>query len=169
MLRLPADVAERRADLVAAIDSLVARHGRDRGALLPILEDLHADRGQIDDLAIQVVADRLGAAPSEVQGVVTFYAFLAGGPRGRHVIRLCRTLSCAMAGARGVGEALEGELGVAFSQTTPDGAVTLEWTNCVGLCDTPPAALVDAAASGGLTPEIVREIVARLRADGGDG
>lgn len=166
MLNLPPAVAERDAELVAAIDALVARHGHDRGALLPILQDLHADHGEVGDLAMQVVADRLGAAPSEVQGVVSFYAFLAGGARGRHVVRLCRTLSCAMAGTRAVGAALERELGIGFGDTTGDGAVTLEWTNCIGLCDTPPAVLVDAVATGGLTPERVVEVVAALLATG---
>lgn len=149
--------------LVEAVDALVARHGADRGALLPILQDLIAERGEISETAMQLVADRVGAAASEVQGVVTFYAFLGLGPRGRHVVRVCRTLPCALAGARALGEALEAELGVRFGETTPDGAFTLEWANCIGLCSTPPAVLADAEGLGGLTPERVGEVIAGLR------
>jgi NADH:ubiquinone oxidoreductase subunit E len=163
---LPATVAEEGAELVAAIDALVARHGAKRGALLPILQDLLAERGEISHLAMQVVADRLGAAPSEVQGVVTFYSFLGVDRRGRHVIRLCRTLSCVMAGARDVAAALEVELGIPFGGTTPDGAFTLEWANCIGMCSTPPALLADAKALGGVTPAHVREVIRALRAAG---
>lgn len=163
---LPADVADANAGLIAAIDALVTRHGEDAGALLPILQDLRADRGEISELAMQLVAERLGAAASEVQGVVTFYAFLGVRPRGRHVIRVCRTLSCALAGAREVAAALEAQLGVEIGGTTADGAVTLEWANCIGLCDTPPAALADEQGLGHLTPAVVGEVVAEVRAGG---
>lgn len=169
MLNLPTPVAEQGAELIAAIDALVDRHGHDRGALLPILQDLRAERGEITPLAMQVLADRLGAAPSEVQGVVTFYSFLGVEARGRHVVRLCRTLSCAMAGAHEVAAALEAELGIPVGATTPDGLVTLEWANCIGLCDTPPAALADDVAVRRLTPDRVGEVVAALRAAGGTG
>lgn len=164
MLNLPVEVAVNSADLAATVDALVARHGRERGALLPILQDLRAERGEISGLAMQLVADRLGAAPSEVQGVVTFFAFLGVGSRGRHVIRLCRTLSCSMAGMRAVADALEAELGVPFGGTTPDGRFTLEWANCIGLCDTPPGMLADDVAVGQVTPALVHEIIAGLRA-----
>ncbi len=165
-LDLPDTVAEEGAELVAAIDDIVARHGAKRGELLPILQDLLAERGEISDLAMQVVADRLGAAPSEVQGVVTFYSFLGVEKRGRHVIRLCHTLSCVMAGTRDVAAALEDELGIPFGGTTPDGMFTLEWANCIGMCSTPPALLLDAEALGGVTPAHVREVIAALRAEG---
>ena len=164
MLPLSVALAEDRTEEVAAIDALVARHGARRGELLPILQDLLAERGGISDLAIQVVADRLGAAPTEVQGVVTFYSFLGVGPRGRHVIRVCHTLSCEMAGTRDVAAALQAELGIPFGTTTPDGGFTLEWANCIGMCATPPALLADAQAFGGVTPDVVREVVAALRA-----
>lgn len=167
MLKLPTDIAERNAELITTIDDLVERHGRDRGSMLPILQELQAARGGISGLAMQLVADQLGIAPSEVQGVVTFYSFLGVGARGRHVIRLCRTLSCAMAGTAAVAAALEGEYGIPFGATTPDGAVTLEWANCLGLCDTAPALLADGVAHGSLAPELAGELVSALRsADG---
>ncbi len=162
----PDTLAHEDAELAATIDALVTRHGAQRGALLPILQDLLAERGEISDLAIQVVADRLGAAPTEVQGVVTFYSFLGVGPRGRHVIRLCHTLSCVMAGTRDVAAALETELGIPIGGTTPDGMITLEWANCIGMCSTPPALLADAEALGGVTPARVGEVIAALRAAG---
>jgi len=166
LANLPATVAEEGAELVAAIDALVARHGAKRGALLPILQDLLDEQGEISQLAMQVVADRLGAAPSEVQGVVTFYSFLGVERRGRHVIRLCRTLSCVMGGARDVASAVEAELGIPFGGTTPDGMFTLEWANCIGMCSTPPALLVDAVALGSVTPAHVGEVIGALRTVG---
>ena len=62
--------------------------------------------------------------------------------------------------------ALEADLGVPLGSTTEDGAFTLEWANCIGMCSTPPALLADADALGGVTPERVAEVVAGLRAGG---
>ena len=153
MLTLPAEVETDNSDLIALIDSLVAEHGADRSALIPVLQDLRAIHHDISDIAMQVVADRLGITPVAVHGVATFYAFLGTGVTGRHVLRLCRTLSCEMAGMRRIADYLEKELGVSFGGTTADGEFTLEWANCIGLCDRPPAMLVDTEARVQLTPE----------------
>jgi NADH:ubiquinone oxidoreductase subunit E len=168
MLTLPAEIAADNADVIALIDTLVERHGSDRSALIPVLQDLREQRREISDVAMQVVADRLGVTPTAVYGVVTFYAFLGTGLTGRHVVRLCRTLSCEMAGVRQIAQQLESELGVPFGGTTADGAVTLEWANCIGMCDQAPAALVDVEAVGSLSRERVTEIVAGLEAAGSD-
>lgn len=165
VLNLPGDVAERHARLVATIDDLVQRHGGTRAGLLPILQDVRAEFGEVGDVAVQVVADRLCLAPTEVQGVVTFYAFLQR--RGRHEIRLCRSLSCALAGADDVAEAVEDALSIRAGATTSDGAVTLHRVNCIGQCDAAPAALVDDEPVGGLTADRARRIATRIRrADG---
>ena len=164
MLTIPAEVAEQHAELIGIIDTLVERHGRDRSALIPVLQDLHVERRRIGPTAMQVVADRLGIPVTDVYGVVTFYSFLGMGAVGRHVIRLCRTISCGMAGAEGIARHLERELGIGFGETTPDGLFTLEWANCIGRCDSAPAMLVDQSAMGHLTPELASEVIAGLRA-----
>src|SRR3972149_2531198 len=80
------------------IRTLVAQHGKDRPALMPILQELQRKYASISDFAMQVVADELGTHPAEVYGVVTFYAFLHHEPRGRFQVRLCQTISCDLAG-----------------------------------------------------------------------
>ena len=164
MLTVPPEVAAENSELIEQIDALVAAHGSDRSALIPILQELRERYREISDVAMQVVADRLGVPPVAVQGVVTFYSFLGTAPAGRHVIRLCRTLSCELAGTRAVAEQLEREVGVPLGGTTDDGEITLEWANCIGMCDQAPAALVDAEAVGHLSPATVSEILGRLRA-----
>lgn len=165
MTTIPTEVAATHAELVEAIDALVAMHGDDRSALIPILQELRQQRRQISDVAMQVVANRLGITPIDVQGVVTFYHFLHTRPTGTHVLHLCRTISCAMAGMGAIAARLENELGIEFGETTPDGLFTLEWANCIGMCDSPPAMLLNRQALARVTPDQASEIVARLRAD----
>jgi hypothetical protein len=51
---------------------------------------------EISPYAMQVVADLLDIHPVEVYSVVSFYSFLDFKPKGRFIIRLCRTISCDM-------------------------------------------------------------------------
>jgi NADH:ubiquinone oxidoreductase subunit E len=78
------------------------------------------------------------------------------------VVRLCRTLSCELAGAGETAEQLRREL--ARGQGNPGAPdIRLEFVHCIGLCDHPPAMSVDDAAVGGATPEQAKAVLARLR------
>jgi len=145
------------------IRRLVERHGRTRSALIPILQDLQRDESVVSDFAMQVVADELGIHPAEVYGVVSFYSFLDHEPRGRFVLRLCRTISCEMAGKSRVARQLENELGIAFGQTTADGRFSLEWASCLGMCDQAPALLVNERVYARVTPDQVHSILEECR------
>jgi len=159
----PPEVLAQNADLVADIDYLTTQYGTHRSALLPILEGLRDRRHQINEIAMQIVADRLGIAAVDVEGVVTFYHFLGVQPTGKHVIHVCRTISCALQGMTQVVQRLERETGISMDETTPDGLVTLEWANCIGLCDQAPAILVDREAVGPVTPDQAADIVTMLQ------
>jgi NADH:ubiquinone oxidoreductase subunit E len=161
---LPDDIAAANTDLIATIDALVATHGTTRSALIPILAGIRRERFEISDVAMQTVADRLGLSAVEVEGVVTFYHYLGTKPTGRNVIHVCRTLSCEMGGAATLIRSLELNSGAAVGSTSEDGMFTLEYANCVGLCGTAPAMLVNRVAFGSVTPEQAAETIARLRA-----
>ena len=149
--------------LKTEILALRDRFGRDRSALIPILQDVQRRYGRISDFAMQQMADALDIHPVEVYGVATFYAFLTPVPRGRFVFRLCRTVSCDMAGRDRVARQLENDLGIRFGETTPDGMFTLEWASCLGMCDQGPALLVNERVYTGVTPEAVHGILRECR------
>ena len=112
---------------------------------------------------MQVIADVLDIHPVEVYSVVSFYSFLDDKPKGRFVIRLCQTISCDMFGKSRVAKQLENELGIKFGETTPDGKFTLEYTNCLGMCDRGPAMLVNNQVFTQVSPEKAHEIVEKCR------
>ena len=149
-----------RADVTALVDKL----GPGRSSLIPILQDVKRNHHGIDTDAMQIVADLLDIHPVEVYSVATFYAFLSPTAQGELVVRLCRTVSCELAGKDAIARALESELGIAFGETSEDGRVTLEWANCMGMCDQGPALLVNDRVYTRVTPETVREIAAECRA-----
>ncbi len=149
------------------LQALAAKYGRDRTALMPIVQEFQRAHHHVSDEAMQAVADLLGIHPVEVYGVVTFYSHLDSEPKGRHIVRLCRTLSCEMKGAKAeIARALEQELGIHFGQTTPCGLFSLGWANCIGMCDHAPALLIDDRVYTEVTPGSVREIIAECRGKG---
>jgi len=145
------------------VSALVDRLGPGRSSLIPILQEVKRQYQGVDAEAMQVIAEALDIHPVEVYSVASFYAFLHGAPQGRFVFRLCGTLSCEFAGKDAVAEALSGELGIGFDETTDDGLFTLEWASCVGMCDQGPALLVNDQIYTRVTPQSVREVVAACR------
>ncbi len=149
--------------LSGEIVALAGRYGRERSALLPILQTVQAKYHHISDYAMQEVANLLNIHPVEVYSVVTFYAFLKARRQGQFVIRLCRTISCDMQAKDRVARQIENELGIRFGETTADGKFTLEWANCLGMCDQGPALLVNDQVFSRVTAEKVHDILEACR------
>lgn len=145
------------------IQALVKHYGSDRSALMPILQAMQREYGHVSSFTMQAVADELDVHPVEIHGVVSFYSFLTSEPQGRFVIRLCQTITCDMAGKDRIARQLENDLGIAFGETTPDGMFTLEWANCLGMCDQGPAMLINDKVYTRVTPESVADILAECR------
>jgi [NiFe] hydrogenase diaphorase moiety large subunit len=148
------------------VEEAAVRVGRDRTRLMDVVRDVQARYGGVPAEAIDRIAEELGVPRVDVEGVVTFYAFLSKEPRGRHVIRLSTCPACRGPHGYRTADALERELGIRFGEVTADGAIGLEHTACIGLCDQGPAALV--TGIGGrpiarLTPDRVKELVRAIR------
>ena len=149
-----------REDVIA----LAELTGFNRSSLIPILREVKKKYRGIDSYAMQLIADVLDIHPVEVYAVATFYSFLRPEVEGRYVFRLCRSLSCELAGKDLIAKQLKEELGLEFGETSADGNFTLHWTNCLGMCDQGPAMLVNDDVYTQLTPQRVRLIVQDYRA-----
>ncbi len=156
-------LATERESLRQEIAKLAEKYEHKRDGMLPILEAIQEKYRYISDFAMQEVARQLGVFPAEVYGVVSFYSFLSTEPKGKFVIRLCRSLSCEFSGKRAVARQLENELGIRFGETTPDRLFTLEYCNCLGMCDYGPALLVNSDIYTQVHPELVSEIIEKYR------
>ncbi len=152
-----------REKLHKQIGEFVEKYGKNRSSLLPVLQEIQSKYGRISEFAMQVTADLLSIHPVEVYGVVSFYSFLYDKPHGRFIIRLCRTISCDLAGKDRVARQLENDLGIKFGETTPDGKFSLEWANCIGMCDQGPAMLVNDQVFVRVSPEKVHDILEGCR------
>jgi len=139
--------------LTEEIEKLVEQFGSRRDSLLPILQSLQKKHKYISEFAQQEVARVLDIHPVEVFSVISFYSFLHSQPQGRNIVRVCQTISCDMTGKEALAAAIERELGIRFGETTKDKKFTLEYTNCLGMCDQGPAMLINDKVYTHLTPE----------------
>ena len=62
---------------------------------------------------------------------------------GKHRVWICRSISCMLRGSEELLESVCHDLKVHPGQTTADGAVTLEFAECLGACEGAPCVLVD--------------------------
>ena len=149
--------------LKGEIEALAAKYDNDRTGLLPILQEVQRRHHHVSSFAMQVIADLLKIHPVEVHSVVSFYSFLHVKPRGNFIVRVCRTISCDMQNKTAVARQLESDLGITFGQTTPDNMFSLEWAECLGMCDQGPALLVNEKVFVKVTPERVKDILDECR------
>ena len=156
-------LASEREQLKAEINKMAKKYDHHRSGLIPVLQHVQNISRHISPEAMQDIAEIFKIHPVEVQGVVSFYSFLSTEKKGKFVVRLCRTITCDMAGKEAVANQLENELGIEFGETTSDGMFTLEFTNCLGMCDMGPAMLVNEDIHTKVTPEKVADIIDSYR------
>src|SRR5438046_9050013 len=89
------------AELERKMDEAIARYPSDhrRSAAMPLLHLWQEHFGFISDEAVLWIAKKLGLQPINILELVTFYPMFRQKPAGKTHIRVCRTLSCAMAGS----------------------------------------------------------------------
>lgn len=141
----------------------VREHGVERDALVPVLQRVQAGAGMLGREAMEAVAEAFGLSEADVWGTASFYSFFETRPHGTYVIRMCKTISCDMAGKEAIVAAIEARLGVRVGETTPDRRFTLLETNCLGWCHQGPAMLVNDEVHTSLTAEKAIEILDGLR------
>lgn len=141
------------------VKDLVSKYGRRRDSLMPILQGIVEEHKYLTDNAMVEIAKELDISAAEVYGTASFYSFLDTEPRGKYVIRVCKTITCAMKGKSEVIEALEDILKIKVGDTTSNGLFTLLETNCMGWCHKAPAMLINDTPYTELTREKIVKII----------
>lgn len=147
------------------IRELCRELGQSGHRVLDAAEGVQREFGCVDSRAMDVIAEEMGVHRVEVEGVVSFYAFLSDQPLGKVVIRLCEDVIDRMKGADEVATAFRDELGIDFGKTTPDGKITLQKVPCIGMSDQAPAALINDTVITYLGGDQARSIVRELLED----
>jgi NADH-quinone oxidoreductase subunit F len=142
------------AELERKMDDAIARYPADRkrSAAMPLLHLWQEEFGFISDEGVRWIAAKLDLQPINILELVTFYPMYRQEPAGKTHIRVCRTLSCAMAGSYQVMEKLCAATGIVREHDdngmhTPvsvskDGKYSIEFVECLASCGTAPVCMV---------------------------
>ena len=150
------------ADLLARIDEAVTHYPvSKRSASLPLLHLWQNHFGFVDESGVEWIAKRLDLESINILELVTFYPWFRQQKAGKISVRVCRTLSCALAGGYEVREAFCRASGIDPKAPThghtppvsPDGKFSVEFVECLASCGSAPVALVNDDLHEDITPE----------------
>ena len=153
----------RTSQLKEAVTAFVDKHGNNREHLLPMLRDVVEQFGYVSGAALIEISRAMDISIGEIHGVATFYSFINTTKKGKYVVRVCQSMSCDMANKARLVRILERETGAKMGETDEDGLFTLEYTNCMGMCDKGPAMMVNNDIYASLTAEGIADVVDKYR------
>jgi NADH-quinone oxidoreductase subunit E len=159
--------AEVRESILGEVrDKYLPRYPSKQAATLPALHLVQDRIRSVPLEAIRDIADLLDLSPAEVQDTMTFYGIFRDEhkPLGKTRLWVCRSLACALRGGDELLADVCQKLNVKPGGTTEDGKITVEFAECIGVCEGAPAVLIDDVGRGDVTPDKVDGLIAELRA-----
>jgi NADH-quinone oxidoreductase subunit E len=155
------------ANLESELNELVTHYPEKRSASLMFLHAIQEHFGYISPEAMEWTAKKLGLQPINIYELVTFYPMFRQKPAGKHSIKVCRTLSCALGGSHELRDHICKKLGLDTSehslQTTKDGKFSVEFVECLASCGTAPVVMVNEDFYEGVSTQKADEIVAKCQ------
>jgi NADH-quinone oxidoreductase subunit E len=152
-------------ELRQKIQSYLPRYPNKQAVTLPALHLVQDALRCVPLEAIREIADLLDLSPAEVNDTMTFYGFFRGevNPLGRIRLWVCRSLSCMLRGGDELLADLCRKLRVRPGETTADGKITLEFAECIGVCEGAPCVLINDEYRMNVTPDKVQDLIEELR------
>lgn len=141
------------------IETIKKRYPNPKSAIMSALYIAQEELGFVSKDAIGWVAERIGVPPVQVMEVATFYTMYYKKPVGKYHVQVCRTLSCALVGAKKLSEHLQKRLHLEPHEVSADGMWSYEEVECLGSCGTAPMCQINDRFFEKLTPERLEEIL----------
>ncbi len=146
------------------IRAYIPRYPSKRAVTLPALHIVHEYFRCVPYQAMAEIAEILEITPAEVHDTMSFYGFFPQAPIGDVRVWVCRSISCMLRGGEDMLNHACHRLGIHPSETTADGKLTVDFAECLGICDFAPAAVADDGRMfGPLTPEKVDAMIDELK------
>jgi len=147
------------------IRSLFPRYPDKRAVTLPALHLVQEQLRCVPLQAMAEIGEILEITAAEVHDTMSFYGFFPQAPIGDVRVWICRSLSCSLRGGDLMLEHACHKLKIEPGETTSGGELTVEFAECLGICDYAPAALSDdGRVFGPLDQERVEAMLAELGA-----
>ncbi len=99
----------------------------------------------------------------QVYGIASYYSMFSVKPRGKYIIRLCKSPVCSMMGSQSLVEHIENLCGISEGETSSDGIFTIEHTECLGRCGKAPSMMVNEDVYTDLNAQKIDQIINELK------
>jgi NADH-quinone oxidoreductase subunit E len=149
-----------------AILELQKQYPVKRSALIPALHIAQAEKGYLPREIQNDVADLFDIDPNEVNAVVHFYDMFFEEPVGKHVLHVCKNVSCMLRGGDSVLQGLCTKLNVNPGEMSEDGEFTVIASECLAACDRAPMMLVDDKVVGPVAEQDLNKILEEAKKGG---
>jgi len=151
-------MSEEEETRVQTLEILESR-SKERGKLIPILQDIQARFGYLPRDAMLETSHFLDIPESEIYSVATFYNQFRFVPPGKHQVKVCLGTACHTKGGKIILHSWERELDINEGETTADREFSLERVVCVGCCAMAPVTVVDDRIESKVSPTRVKGIL----------
>ena len=145
-------------------EALIAMYEDSRSALIPIAQLFQEHEGFTSANALAANAYLLKLPLAVVESTISFYTLFYRKPVGKYMLQVCRNLSCTINGAEEIMAYFRAQLGVGHLETTDDGLFSYEEVECLAACDRAPCMQVNLRFKYDLTPAMVDDMLAAMRA-----
>jgi NADH-quinone oxidoreductase subunit E len=155
--------------LEAEVAELISHYpeGKQRAASLMVLHAIQESYGWIPQESVVWAAKKLSLSPINIYEIATFYPMLQRAPVGKHHLKVCRTLSCALGGSGELHKHFCSRLGLDSHahgpQTTKDGKYTVEFVECLASCGTAPVMMCNEDFYEGVSHAKADEILGKCK------
>lgn len=150
-----------------AILNLQALYPVKRSALIPALHLVQAEEGYLSLETQKEVAVLFDIDPNEVNAVVTFYDMFFEEPVGKHILHVCKNVSCMLRGADELLAGLCRKLNTKPHETTADGEFTIIPSECLAACDRAPVMILDEKVVGPVQEQDLDQLLILAKKEAG--
>ena len=144
------------------LDETLSHYAKVPGSLITVLQKAQGIYGYLPADVLSHIAEQMNIPVAKVFGVATFYTQFRFAPVGKYLIMLCQGTACHVNGSLLLEKTIFETLGIKDGETTADGLFTLKNVACLGCCSLSPVMMINDETYGSLTPQKVRDILARL-------
>ena len=147
------------------INEIISSFPPQREYLLKAMHAIQNEHPQhyLSELSLDELAKYFNLTKGQVYGIASYYSMFSLKPRGKYIIRLCKSPVCSSMGSSSLVEYFEKEWSLKPNTTTTDGLFTLEASECLGRCGKAPSMMINEQVYTELNPDKLKEIITNLK------
>lgn len=154
------------AEEITEINKHLAKYPEKRSAIMPALWIAQEKFGWLSPEVMQLVASTLDVPYAQVYGVATFYTMYIKKDVPKHLIEVCTSFTCSVAGGPEMQAYVRKAIGADEKGVGEQGKIWTREAECLGACDTAPMCQIsNRRYMHNLTEEKIDELVRKLRND----